>query len=393
MVVNMIYIYNSFSRSIEELRTINKKKVGLYTCGPTVYSELHIGHARTFIFFDIFKRFLIKKGYSILHVQNFTDIDEKITRVAKNKKINERQLTEFIINEYHKDMEKLKIFKPDIEPLTSEYIQEIDKAINEMKNKSLLYKNGMDLFFDLSKIPNFITKIKYILDKSFPEELEKNNEMQNFIIWRYDDCSPYHIASGKGVPGWHVECYAMVNKNLGIPFDIQGGGTDLIYPHHIYEDAISIGIKDTEFARYYMHVAHLQFENRKMSKSDVNIIYLKDLLNKYGPDVVRLYLEASIHYREILSFSDKDITDMAIRIKSIKDKIKTIMEEKGGSSSIKMEILKNFYGKLEYDIDIPSAFTEFEQNIDLCLKNGVADIDKFKKEVEDISFILGVDFI
>ncbi|WP_026478119.1 cysteine--tRNA ligase [Alkaliphilus transvaalensis] len=308
-------LYNTLTRKKEEFIPIEAGKIKMYACGPTVYNYFHIGNARTFMTFDAMRRYFQYRGYEVTFVQNFTDVDDKIIQKAKEEHIEAHEVSEKYIQEYFKDAESLGILKADIHPKVTENIQEIIDIIKELENKGFAYAVNGDVYFNVSKFKEYGKLSKQSLeDLQSGARIEVNEAKQNpldFALWKNakEGEPSWESPWGKGRPGWHIECSAMVKKYLGETIDIHGGGGDLVFPHHENEIAQSEAACGKTFANYWVHVGYLNVENKKMSKSLNNFFTPREIAQEYDLEVIRFFM-FSAHYRNPVNFS-KDLVEAA----------------------------------------------------------------------------------
>jgi len=306
-------IYNTMTKRKEEFVPLVPGEVKMYSCGPTVYNYFHIGNARPFIMFDILRNYLEYRGYKVTFVQNFTDVDDKIIKRAKEEGITEKEVADKYIEEYFKDAEGLGIRRADYHPRVTELISDIINVIKKIQDNGFAYEVDGDVYFDTSKYNEYGK-----LSKQKLEELEagarvdvgeqKRNPM-DFALWKKQKPGEpaWESPWGMGRPGWHIECSAMSMKYLGETIDIHSGGQDLIFPHHENEIAQSEAATGKPFARYWMHNGFINVNNEKMSKSLGNFFTVRDISKMYDLEVVRLFMISS-HYRSPINFS-KELLD------------------------------------------------------------------------------------
>lgn len=301
-------IYNTLTRKKEELIPVRDREVRMYVCGPTVYNYFHIGNARVFITFDTFRRYLKYRGYKVIYVQNFTDIDDKLIKRAKEEGVTVKEIAEKYIEEYFRDADALGIERADYHPRATENIPEIIEIIKTLQNKGYAYEVEGDVYYRARKFEDYGK-----LSHQNLEELEAGARVQveerkenplDFTLWkRAKPGEPsWDSPWGKGRPGWHIECSAMALKYLGETIDIHAGGPDLIFPHHENEIAQSEGATGKPFAKYWMHVGYLNINNEKMSKSLGNFFTAREIAARYDPEVIRFFM-LSAHYRNPINFS------------------------------------------------------------------------------------------
>lgn len=304
-------IYNTLSREKEEFRPAHGKKVGMYVCGVTPYDFCHLGHARAYVTFDMVRRYLEFSGYDVKHVQNFTDVDDKIISKARKEgdPFKAMKIAQGFIDEYYKEMDALGIRRAHIYPKVSEHMKEIVALVEKLLAKGIAYEVDGDVFYDVSKFPGYGKLSKHPMDQikagARVEVDERKRNPVDFALWKKaKPDEPYWESPwGKGRPGWHIECSAMSMKYLGETLDVHGGGMDLIFPHHENEIAQSEGATGKQFVRYWIHNGFITVDQEKMSKSLGNFFTIRDILKKYPAEAVR-FLLLSTHYRSPIDFSD-----------------------------------------------------------------------------------------
>ncbi|PAF47425.1 cysteine--tRNA ligase [Helicobacter sp. 12S02232-10] len=312
-------IYDTKQKQKVDFVPIVPKKARIYVCGPTVYDNAHLGHARSSIAFDLLVRTLKLSGYEVIFVKNFTDIDDKIIKKALDTNVDIKELSSHYIRLYLEDMEALGVKRADKEPKASENFEAIVGLIHKLLDKQIAYKtsNG-DIYLDVSK-DNLYGSISHRGTQEdnnisrVGENEEKRNE-KDFVLWKSykgkDDIG-YETSLGKGRPGWHIECSAMIEDSLayaGEPYriDIHGGGADLVFPHHENEASQTRCATDVEISKYWMHNGFVNINGEKMSKSLGNSFFIKDALKVYDGEILRNYLLGT-HYRAILNFNEEDL--------------------------------------------------------------------------------------
>ena len=332
-----IFLSNSLGNKKEKFVPINKNKIGIYVCGPTVYDDPHIGNARPLVVFDILFRVLKCKfgEKTVTYVRNITDIDDKIIQSSNEKKISTQELTKKITKNFHEDCAYLGCQKPTFEPKATENISLMIEMINKLIQNGYAYLNNLHIYFEVKKFKDYGKLSNKNLDEliagSRVEVSENKKNPKDFVLWKPSkDNEPFWESPwGKGRPGWHLECSVMSKKYLGDKFDIHGGGRDLIFPHHENEIAQSRCANDTKvFANYWIHNGFITMSNEKMAKSQGNILKTMDLKKKINGQVLRLAL-MSAHYKQPLDWNDKLLEDSKSTIDkwyqmfvSIKNKIK-----------------------------------------------------------------------
>ncbi|MFH0840319.1 MAG: cysteine--tRNA ligase [Candidatus Omnitrophota bacterium] len=313
-----IYVYNSLSRKKEEFKPIIENVVKIYVCGPTVYDEPHIGHARGAFIFDVVRNYFKYKGYSVKYVRNVTDVDDKIIDKAK-KEFAGRELLSAVsevsskyLDSYHKAMETLGIMEPDSEPKATAYIAKMVKFIESLVENGAAYAASGDVYFDIKKAKDYGKLSNQSIENMESGRRvisgENKKDALDFALWKKakEDEPSWPSPWGAGRPGWHIECSVMSSDILGDEFDIHGGGIDLIFPHHENEIAQSEGA-GKKFARCWMHNGLLVIGGQKMAKSLGNYLTIADFLKKYkDPDILKVFFLSS-HYRSPVDFTDEAI--------------------------------------------------------------------------------------
>jgi len=353
-------IYNTLSRKVENFKPINPTNVGIYTCGPTVYSRAHIGNLRTFISTDILKRALIFLGYKINHVMNITDIDDRIIKESSGNKDKQKEITKKYEKLFFDDLMALNIEIPTTTPRATENIEKMVLMINKMIEDGYAYKTNDGIYFSIQKSKNYgqLAGLKNISEsKSVTknDKYEKDNP-QDFALWKFydkDDGEIYWDTKiGKGRPGWHIECSAMSTKCLGNSFDIHTGGTDLIFPHHTNEIAQTEAFTGEKFVKYWFHGGFLNMKEEKMSKSLGNVINLDTLKEKNINPLSYRYLTLTSHYRSEMNFS----WEALVGAQSALEKLYDFYNEFGNNfGKIHKKYISEFKKILENDLAIPEA--------------------------------------
>ena len=365
-----MHLYNSLTKKLDKFQPFSDKKVLMYVCGITPYDTTHLGHAFTYIFFDIFVRYLSYRGHKVIYTQNVTDINDRdndLLKRAKEQKIPWHDLASFWTKRFLGDMEKLNWRMPDNYLKASENIGKMIQIIQQLLKNKFAYEKSGNVFFDIKRFPDFgkLSRLKelemLVIAKEFDEDTDNSLKKHklDFTLWRGSDINqPKHIPSfespfGKGRPGWHIECSAMAISSLGEQIDIHGGGQDLIYPHHEAEIAQSEGATlKKPFAKYWLHTGVVSYRKAKMSKSLGNLILVSDLLKTYSPNAIR-WMILSHHYRESWEFTEN-------KIKSAQDSINTIQKyvKKNQTSEVENEeAVKQFIKLMGNDLQVPDVLT------------------------------------
>ena len=371
----VLKIYNTLTRKKEVFVPVEKGKVRMYVCGMTVYSDAHIGHARTYLAFDIVRRYLEYKGYDVFYVQNITDVDDKIIAAANQRGEDPLEYSKKYTRRCLEALDRLGVRRADLYPKASETVPDMIKMIEKIIENGYGYVADGDVYFSVEKFPDYgklsNQRIEELEAGARIEPGEKKRNALDFALWKKaKPGEPFWDSPwGKGRPGWHIECSTMSSKYLGLPFDIHGGGMDLKFPHHENEIAQAEAATGKQFVKYWMHVGLLTVNGEKMSKSLGNIINVNDLLRKWDAEVVRLFY-AQAHYRSPPDFNEKALQDAEKsleRLHRLKEKLETLSkkdmtEDKGAFTSDERSYLefidgfkKNFEQAMDDDFNTPRA--------------------------------------
>lgn len=310
-----IRLYNTATKTKEDFIPLKENEAGIYVCGVTVYDLCHIGHARSAIVFDVLFRYFRARGFKVIYVRNFTDVDDKIIRRANDLGKDPLLLAQENINAFYEDMDQLAVLRPDKEPRATEHIEHMIDMIKVLLEKGFAYVEGGDVYYSVEKLSDYGSlsgrRIEDMKAGARIDVDERKRHPMDFALWK--GAKPgepsWESPWGQGRPGWHMECSVMSNFYLGPTFDIHGGGKDLLFPHHENERAQSVAANDAEFARYWVHNGFVTVESEKMSKSLGNFITIRDALKEYHAEVLRLFL-VSKHYRSPLDFARKDVLNI-----------------------------------------------------------------------------------
>ena len=302
-------LYNSLTDRKEPFQPLHDKKVGMYVCGVTVYDRCHIGHARSLVVFDTLYRYLRYKGFEVTYVRNFTDVDDKIIKRANERGISTKELSEENIAYFYEDTDPLGILRPTHEPRATEHISEIIRLVKTLEEKGFAYEVDGDVYFSVSKFPEYGKLSKKNIDELQSGARiavdERKKDPLDFALWKASKPGEpaWDSPWGKGRPGWHIECSAMSMSLLGETFDIHGGGKDLIFPHHENEIAQSEAATGKPFVRTWVHNGFVNIHAEKMSKSLGNVLSIQEILDRYHPEVLRIFLLGA-HYRSPINFDE-----------------------------------------------------------------------------------------
>ncbi len=363
-----MYIYDSKLKKKVLFEPINEKEVRIYVCGPTVYDDSHLGHARSALAFDLLRRTFETLEYKVTFVKNFTDVDDKIINKMKQSGQSLKEITSFYIDRYKKEMNALGVKDADIEPKATESLDMMCEMIESLLQKNCAYEIDNGVYFDTSKDDLYLSISGQNLDDSRARvaQNEQKKDSKDFALWKKvnPDEVGFESPYGYGRPGWHLECSAMIKHFLAkegdFQIDIHGGGADLLFPHHENEAAQTRCDSGAELAKYWMHNGFVNINNEKMSKSLGNSFFLKDALRKYHGEILRFYL-ISTHYRADLNFNEVDLKASKKRL----DKLYRIKKRLKNPKKFKPsdEFKKALLNALEDDLNISKALKEVDEMI------------------------------
>jgi cysteinyl-tRNA synthetase len=357
-------IYNTLTRKKDPFLPVHSGKVGMYVCGVTVYDMCHIGHARSVVLFDVIYRHLLKSGFDVTYVRNFTDIDDKIINRANQLGENWKELAERYIREFHVDMDALGVRRPTLEPKATDHIQDIISLIGELISQNHAYEVDGDVMFSVSSFSSYGKlsgkKTEELVSGARVGVDEKKRDPLDFALWKAaKQGEPFWNSPwGPGRPGWHIECSAMSMRYLGSTFDIHGGGADLTFPHHENEIAQSEAATGEPFAKYWIHNGFVNIRSEKMSKSLGNVLNIRDILKEVHPEALRLFLLSS-HYRSPLDYNDTSIREASVgleRLYSALASLEELVKMNGASNDLPEELLEldvKFREALDDDFNTP----------------------------------------
>lgn len=312
-----IQIYNTMKKKKEEFVPLREGSVGMYACGVTVYDLSHIGHARALIVFDVIYRYLQYCGYRVTFVRNYTDIDDKIIKRAQEEAVTYKDISDRYIKEFDHDMDLLGLERPTVSPRATDHIPEMISMVQALIVKGFAYEVDGDVYFNVGSFSEYGKlsgkNIEELNSGARVEVDERKKSPLDFALWKKSkEGEPFwECPWGKGRPGWHIECSAMSQKYLGTTFDIHGGGMDLIFPHHENEIAQAECATGGPFARYWIHNGFVNINQQKMSKSLKNFFSIREILETYHPEVLRLFL-LSNHYRSPVDYSEQNLTEAKV---------------------------------------------------------------------------------
>ena len=403
--MNKIFIYDSVKKEKVLFEPIVENQAKIYVCGPTVYDDSHLGHARSAIAFDMLHRVLKANDFDVTMTKNFTDIDDKIIKKMNESSRSLEDITTQYINAYKTDMHSLNILDNTLEPKATQNLEAMIDMINDLLSKDIAYKIDDGVYFDVSKDNSYGNISKRASDENSIARVEVNTQKRNssdFALWKFEKANDvaYEAPFGKGRPGWHIECSAMIQKHLAYKdkayqIDIHGGGADLLFPHHENEAAQTRCSTHTELAKYWMHNGFVTIDGEKMSKSLGNSFFLKDILKSYSGEVVRFYL-LTAHYRTDFNFNEEDLISSKKRL----DKYYRVKKRVYGTqaSAVNTEFKTKLLEALNDDINSSKAISIVDEMINSAnetLDKNPKDTN-LKKELianfELINDILGICF-
>jgi len=367
----MLKLYNTLTKKKEVFKPIKDKKVGLYSCGPTVYSYQHIGNLRSYIFSDILKRVLIHNGYAVNHVMNVTDVghltsdadtgEDKIEKAAKKENKKASEIADYYWSVFKQDFKKLNIIEPNIWSKATDHIQEQIELVKTLEKKGYTYRTKDGIYFDTSKLPDY-GKLAGPKEKKLKPgkrvDLGEKKNITDFALWKFskkpgERQQEWDSPWGIGFPGWHVECSAMSMKYLGVPFDIHTGGTDHISVHHTNEIAQNEAATGKKSVNYWMHGAFLVFKGEKISKSTGGLYTISDLQKKGFKPLAYRYFTLTAHYRSLLDFSLVNLE----KAQESYDRIKNIISELKSDKKDNPKYFSRFEKAVNDDLNMPEGLS------------------------------------
>jgi cysteinyl-tRNA synthetase len=417
-----LHLYNSISKKVEQFIPINEPFVGLYVCGPTVYGDPHLGHARPAIIFDVLFRYLKELGYKVRYVRNITDVghlendadegEDKIQKKARLEQLEPMEIVNYYTRRYHQALDMLNTLPPSIEPFASGHIPEQIELIEEILNNGYAYISNGSVYFDVVKYQNDTNLYGILSGRKLEDLLAHTRELQgkeekkspyDFALWKKS--SPQHIMQwnspwSKGFPGWHLECSVMGAKYLGVPFDIHGGGLDLQFPHHECEIAQSVAARGVQPVKYWVHNNLITINGQKMSKSLNNFITLEQLFNgthpalenAFSPMVVRFFI-LQAHYRSPLDFSNEALKAAESgldRLSKAFNKIDKLPLDAESPDSILLEIKNKILNALNDDLNTPIAIANLFEAVKIINLASEQKINLNNKDIDILHWMKNI---
>lgn len=406
-------LHNSYTNQTEEFIPIEENKVKMYVCGPTVYDNAHLGHARCYITWDVLYRYLKFKGYDVTYCRNVTDVDDKILKKAEKEGKTPEEVSRFWYQKFSESMKALNNLSPDIEPFATKTLGEMIAINKDLINKGYAYEADGDVYFRVKKFPRYGYLSKQPIDQlesgARIEVGEQKEDPLDFALWKKDPKFGYNSPWGVGRPGWHIECSAMSRKHLGKTIDIHAGGADLIFPHHENEIAQSECANGCKFVNYWLHNGFVTINKEKMSKSLGNFLTIDDLLKNYDANTIRFFILTN-HYRMPVEFSDEALQSAQAGVKRM------LNAKKGGDKNIdftELDEYKQFVEAMDDDLntskalavlfdltnkankDIPYAYpllVKLAETLGFTFDKTTLSEEELREKLEEISSELGENF-
>lgn len=392
----MLKIYNSLTRQKEEFKPIRPGQVGMYVCGVTIYDLCHIGHGRTFVGFDVVVRYLRYLGYKVTFVRNITDVDDKIIKRAAENQESCEALTERLIGEMHADFDALNLQRPDIEPRATLHIDEIIALVEQLlANGNAYVADNGDVLFAIDSFAEYGRLSGQDLEQlqagaRVSVEEAKRNPL-DFVLWKMSKPGEptWESPWGPGRPGWHIECSAMNSKHLGNHFDIHGGGSDLMFPHHENEIAQSCCAHHTQYVNTWMHTGMVMVDREKMSKSLGNFFTIRDVLKVYDAETVRYFLMSG-HYRSQLNYSDENLNQGRAALERLYTALRGLPVVAAAGGEVFVE---RFRAAMDDDFNTPEAYSvlfELAREVNRLKSEGAADAPALAARLRELGGVLGL---
>jgi cysteinyl-tRNA synthetase len=390
--VHEVRIHDSLSGQLRPLESRDPSRIGIYACGPTTYSRIHVGNARPYVVFMLLKRFLEHEGYEVDLVVNVTDVNDKIYDAAREAGVPSVRLADEMKRAYVEDTDRLGLGRPDHEPLASETIPEIVALIEDLVTAGHAYESGGDVYYRVRSFDGYGK-----LSNRRPEDMDQGEDAGtealkedrlDFALWKAHkegEDTAWDSPWGRGRPGWHIECSAMAEKLLGTDFEVHGGGSDLVFPHHENEIAQTEAARGVPLARIWMHNGMVQMAEEKMAKSVGNIFQLSEALDRFAPEALVAYLIAG-HYRQPLEFSEESLREAEARVERIRNYLR---EAPGGDPDAWVsDQREEFLAALADDFNTPRAMAAL---FDLVAEGNRRPLAGARGVLEGLLPIVGLD--
>ena len=397
--MSKVRVHNTLTRRLDDFEPIHPGRVNMFVCGPTVYDESHIGHAKTNVAYDIMARYLRRKGYAVFLIINITDIDDRIINRAKETGEDPLKISSRYAQLFYKDMKDLRVESMNLYVKATDYIPEIISQVQGLVDKGIGYKISSGVYYDISKFPEYGKLSRQNLEQLTVHRIDPDPDKHNpadFVIWKAQKPGEIFWDSpwGKGRPGWHIEDTAITLTHFGPTYDLHGGGVDLIFPHHEAEIAQAEGLTGKKpLAKYWLHTGLLTIKGQDMHKSLGNFITIQDAIQRFGAGALRV-LYASTHYRSPLDFTEealKQAGSLARRFRRIEDQLRRLNSDasgtKGPNDKIKKEVeesSKEFYASMDDDFNTPGALASYIRIV------GIAEEQVKSSDPETAKMLLAV---
>ncbi|MFK4913170.1 cysteine--tRNA ligase [Lactococcus petauri] len=394
----MLHIYNTMTRKIEEFHPLEENKIKMYVCGPTVYNYIHIGNARSVVAFDLIRRYMEYRGFEVIYVSNFTDVDDKIIKGASQEHLTPLELSDKYIAAFYQDTDALNVKRATVNPRATNYIDKMITFIQDLMDKGFAYEAEGDVYFRVAKSKGYAKLANKNLEELLQgasgrtdEETVRKESPADFALWKSAKKDEISWSSpwGEGRPGWHIECSVMSSDLLGDTLDIHAGGADLEFPHHTNEIAQSEAKTGKKFVNYWMHNGFVNVSGEKMSKSLGNFKTVHEMLDVVSPTVLRFFL-ATTHYRRPVNFTDEAVQDAENNVKKIENAYRNLEVEGQADLEVLAKFKAEFETAMDEDFNIANGLTVFYNFITWINKgNGGLEVKAF---FEDVLLILGLRF-
>lgn len=394
----MLHIYNTMTRKIEEFHPLEENKIKMYVCGPTVYNYIHIGNARSVVAFDLIRRYMEYRGFEVIYVSNFTDVDDKIIKEASQEHLTPLELSDKYIAAFYQDTDALNVKRATVNPRATNYIDKMITFIQDLMDKGFAYEAEGDVYFRVAKSKGYAKLANKNLEELLQgasgrtdEETVRKESPADFALWKSAKKDEISWSSpwGEGRPGWHIECSVMSSDLLGDTLDIHAGGADLEFPHHTNEIAQSEAKTGKKFVNYWMHNGFVNVSGEKMSKSLGNFKTVHEMLDVVSPTVLRFFL-ATTHYRRPVNFTDEAVQDAENNVKKIENAYRNLEVEGQADLEVLAKFKAEFETAMDEDFNIANGLTVFYNFITWVNKgNGGLEVKAF---FEDVLLILGLRF-
>lgn len=386
------------TRKIEEFHPLEENKIKMYVCGPTVYNYIHIGNARSVVAFDLIRRYMEYRGFEVIYVSNFTDVDDKIIKGASQEHLTPLELSDKYIAAFYQDTDALNVKRATVNPRATNYIDKMITFIQDLMDKGFAYEAEGDVYFRVAKSKGYAKLANKNLEELLQgasgrtdEETVRKESPADFALWKSAKKDEISWSSpwGEGRPGWHIECSVMSSDLLGDTLDIHAGGADLEFPHHTNEIAQSEAKTGKKFVNYWMHNGFVNVSGEKMSKSLGNFKTVHEMLDVVSPTVLRFFL-ATTHYRRPVNFTDEAVQDAENNVKKIENAYRNLEVEGQADLEVLAKFKAEFETAMDEDFNIANGLTVFYNFITWVNKgNGGLEVKDF---FEDVLLILGLRF-